>query len=161
LTPKEAVIYTPRSRIFRFLDGFAMSAGSSGKDPAHGPGDGEISLKDRELIRRRSSEIGKKLDAVNARRAETTGKSGTSREGAFGLAFKYMAELVVGVVAGVILGGFLDRQFGTSPWLLVLFLMFGFAAGLLNLVRAAQRAQAKNEAMQRSAPDATDKDDDD
>jgi ATP synthase protein I len=47
-----------------------------------------------------------------------------------GLAF------VIAIVIGAGLGLWLDSQFGTSPWLLLLFLGCGFAAGVLNIYRA-------------------------
>lgn len=128
------------------------------------PGRGEISPEEREAIRQRSGEIGKKLDEVKARqsapRSGSLAGAGKAAESAFGQAFRYAAELVVGVVVGVLIGGFLDRQFGTGPWLLVLFLIFGFAAGMLNLVRSARKAQAENEKLQNAAPSVADDDED-
>jgi ATP synthase protein I len=143
------------------LDGSIMSADGKGQDPQHNAGSGQISPEEREAIRQRSAEIGKKLDAVNSRRVSATASRGKSQDSAYGQAFKYIAELVVGVVAGVLLGGFLDKQFGTDPWLLVLFLILGFSAGLLNLIRGAQKAQAENEASQLAAPSVADDGDDD
>lgn len=128
----------------------------------NGPkGRGEISPEDREAIRQRSSDIGKKLDAVQARRAPPADAAEIRRRGrAFGDAFRFAAELVVGVGVGGFIGWVLDRQFNTAPWLLILFVAFGFAAGLLNVIRAAKKAQAENEALQRAAPPVKDDDDD-
>ena len=62
---------------------------------------------------------------------------------------------------GVLIGGFLDRQFRSGAfWLLVLFLILGFTAGMLNLVRSARKAQAENEKLQNAAPSAADDDED-
>jgi ATP synthase protein I len=47
------------------------------------------------------------------------------------------AELVGGVVAGFILGWLFDRLLGTSPWGLIVFVLLGFAAGVLNVMRSA------------------------
>jgi ATP synthase protein I len=138
-----------------------MSADGKGHDPKQAAGHGQISPEEREAIRQRSAEIGKKLDAVHARRVEATASRGNSQDSAYGQAFKYVAELVVGVVAGVLLGGYLDTQLGTDPWLLVLFLILGFSAGLLNLIRGAQKAQAANEALQRATPSVANDSDDD
>ena len=38
---------------------------------------------------------------------------------------------------GAMLGWLLDRWLGTSPWGLIVFLLLGFAAGVLNVMRAA------------------------
>lgn len=47
------------------------------------------------------------------------------------------AELVGGVVVGFLLGWLFDRLLGTSPWGLIVFLLLGFAAGVLNVMRSA------------------------
>jgi ATP synthase protein I len=142
-----------------------MSADGKGQDPKHAAGQGEISPEERESIRQRSSEIGQKLDALKAQRAPArSGARSTaeaSGQAAYGEAFKYAADLIVGVGLGGVLGWALDRQFGTAPWLMILLLILGFAAGLSNVIRAARKAQAVNEALQRAAPSVTDDDDDD
>ena len=46
-------------------------------------------------------------------------------------------ELVAGVVVGALIGWLLDRWLGISPWGLIVFLLLGFAAGVLNVMRAA------------------------
>lgn len=132
---------------------------SNGKDQS--PERGEISPADREAIRKRSAELGRKLDAVNARRTPPSRNGGDARQSAFGAAFKFAAELVVGVVVGGGLGWILDKQFGTAPWLMVVLVILGFAAGLLNVVRAAREAQTINEPLQRAAPSVKDDDGDD
>jgi len=57
--------------------------------------------------------------------------------GGFGNAFKLSGEFIGGIVVGVGLGWFFDRLFDTSPWGLIVFLLLGFAAGVLNVLRAA------------------------
>lgn len=128
-----------------------MSADGKGQSPESG----EISPEDREAFRKRSAELGQKLDALKSQKA-TVGRSaaggGPQNQSAYGAAFKFAAELVVGVVVGGGLGWLLDRQLGTAPWLMIVLVILGFAAGLLNVVRAAQEAQAKNEPLQKAAP---------
>jgi ATP synthase protein I len=53
------------------------------------------------------------------------------------MALRLASDFVAGVVLGVALGWGFDRLFGTSPWGLVVFLLLGFAAGLLAVVRSA------------------------
>lgn len=138
-----------------------MSADDKGASPKHSAGSGEISPEDREAFRQRSSELGKKLDAINAKKAEAEREQETARQTAFGQAFKYSAELIVGVGVGGVLGWALDKQFGTAPWLMILLVILGFAAGLLNVIRSATKAQAENEALQRAASSVKDDDEDD
>lgn len=138
-----------------------MSADGKGQDPKQDAERGRISPEDREAIRRRSSEIGQKLDAIAANRAGASAAGDRARQSAFGQAFRYAADLIVGVGAGGALGWALDRQFGTAPWLMILLVVLGFAAGLSNVIRAAKKAQAENEAMQMASPPVADDEDDD
>lgn len=46
----------------------------------------------------------------------------------------------IAVVGGGAVGFLLDRALGTLPWLSLLFLGFGVAAGIRNVVRAASAA---------------------
>jgi ATP synthase protein I len=125
----------------------------NGKDL--GPGRGEISPEDRAALKRRASDIGRRLAQVRARGAP---RDGPARESALGQGFKIAIELVVGVVFGAFLGWVLDRQFGSGPWLLLVFLVFGFCGGMLNVIRTARRMQADVEPLQRGAPPAKDED---
>ena len=61
------------------------------------------------------------------------------RPDASGLArgFRLCSELVAGVLVGAVIGWAIDRTLGVSPWGMIIFLLSGFAAGVLNVVRAA------------------------
>jgi ATP synthase protein I len=122
----------------------------NGKDL--GPGRGEISPEDRAALKRRASDIGKRLEEVKVRSAPPPDSA--ARGSAMGQGLKIAVELVVGVVLGAFIGGVLDRQFGTRPWLLIVFLIFGFCGGMLNVIRTARQMQADAEPLQRRAPPA-------
>jgi ATP synthase protein I len=49
--------------------------------------------------------------------------------------------MVVATVIGYFAGLYLDRFFGTSPWLTIVFLIFGIAAGFKNLFDQARKVQ--------------------
>jgi ATP synthase protein I len=53
-------------------------------------------------------------------------------------------ELVAGVLVGAGIGWGLDRWLGISPWGLIVFLLLGFAAGVLNVVRAVKPDNSSN-----------------
>jgi ATP synthase protein I len=46
-------------------------------------------------------------------------------------------NLVVATFIGLAIGYYLDKLFGTSPWLTIIFLIIGIAAGFRNLFRVA------------------------
>ena len=71
--------------------------------------------------------------------------SNTEKRGSFmGNAFKLGTELVAAVAVGTIIGFILDSWFGTKPWLIIIFFFLGAAAGMLNVIRAANRMQEKD-----------------
>jgi ATP synthase protein I len=51
-------------------------------------------------------------------------------------------ELGIAVIVGLLGGMWLDSHFGTTPWLMLLFLVFGLVAGFRNVLRAVARAEA-------------------
>jgi ATP synthase protein I len=53
--------------------------------------------------------------------------------------------LVVATVIGLGAGYYLDRWLGTQPWLTLVGLGFGIAAGFVNLFRAVKKLQQEND----------------
>ena len=71
--------------------------------------------------------------------------SNKEKRGSFmGNAFKLGTELVAAVVVGTIIGFILDSWFGTKPWLIIIFFFLGAAAGMLNVIRTANRMQKED-----------------
>ena len=67
------------------------------------------------------------------------------KEGSFmGSAFKLGTELVAAVAVGTIIGFILDSWFDTKPWLIIIFFFLGAAAGILNVIRAANKMQKED-----------------
>jgi ATP synthase protein I len=50
-------------------------------------------------------------------------------------------EMAVATFIGWGIGWWLDKQFGTKPWLMLVFLLLGVAAGFKGVFRAAREAQ--------------------
>ena len=59
-----------------------------------------------------------------------------SQSSGYGQALKLGSEFIAGVLVGVALGWGFDSVAGTSPWGLIVFLMLGFAAGVMNVIRS-------------------------
>ena len=54
------------------------------------------------------------------------------------LAMKLGSEMVSAMAIGVGIGYWLDSVFDTTPWLLIIFMILGVAAGFRNLYRAVE-----------------------
>ena len=68
--------------------------------------------------------------------------SDNEKRGSFmGSAFKLGTELVAAVAVGTIIGFILDSWFDTKPWLIIIFFFLGTVAGILNVIRTANRMQ--------------------
>lgn len=97
-------------------------------------------------------------ESLEAHRSTDEGRPGVRATG-FAQAVKVASEFVAGVVVGGALGWGIDRFLGTSPWALIVFLLLGFAAGVLNVLRAEGKvaeAGARLREAERSRPSATD-----
>ncbi len=52
-------------------------------------------------------------------------------------ALKVSSEFIAAILVGVAIGALIDKIAGTSPWGLIIFLILGFVAGILNVLRNA------------------------
>ena len=99
-------------------------------------------------LARRLDRLSRDLDAE--RRERAAAEPPERKDGAgYGQAVKLASEFVAGILVGAALGWGLDRVAGTSPWGLIGFLLLGFCAGVLNVVRAAGRMTAAGQAKRR------------
>ncbi len=72
-----------------------------------------------------------------------------------GRAFRFAAEFIAAIIVGGAIGYGIDRLLGTTPWAMIVLLLLGFAAGVLNVMRAAaeMNADAAQNAGESAAPD--------
>lgn len=68
-------------------------------------------------------------------------------------ALKLSSEFIAGVVVGGALGYGFDSLFGTSPWGLIILLLLGFAAAVLNVMRSAGFVAENEVALKRGDKD--------
>lgn len=87
-------------------------------------GSGEGSLEER-------------IAAARARQGldDPPARSPSALLGTWGIGLRVGVELVSALAVGLAIGWGLDRWLGTAPWLLLLFVMAGGAAGILNVYR--------------------------
>lgn len=91
---------------------------------------------DSELAARRGSDA--KEAADEARAVET-------RKG-YRVAIKLSSEFVAAIIVGALLGYLLDHFAGTAPWGMIVLLLLGFCAGVLNVLRSAGMVAAPHPA---------------
>ena len=71
------------------------------------------------------------------------GKKSSEYSTAGGIGIRMAADLLAGVIVGAGIGYVLDYVFDTRPVLLAIFLLFGGAAGFLNIYRSAHDMENK------------------
>jgi ATP synthase protein I len=88
----------------------------------------------------RLKDLGNRIAAEKGERVEAS-KPGTSFQGAsdYSKGYKLASEFVAGVLVGGLIGYGIDYVAGTLPLFLIIFLLLGFGAGILNMSRAANR----------------------
>jgi ATP synthase protein I len=108
-----------------------------------GPGQRQMSPEEKAAFEGRISDLGQRLDKVKAQRASDADADLDAEMRGRGMAYglRMAAELVAAVIVGGAIGYGLDRWLGSTPWLFLLFFVLGFAAGVLNVVRAYEKMQ--------------------
>ena len=69
--------------------------------------------------------------------SDGAGAQQTATASGYARGFRLSSELVAGVLVGAGIGWLIDRLLRISPWGLTVFLLLGFAAGVLNVMRSA------------------------
>ena len=104
--------------------------GSRGKSP------------DEAALSARLGNLDHRLSEIRDSRKIGTDRSGNenaaqAKASAMAVGLRLSSELVAGVLVGAALGWGFDRLLSTSPWGLIVFLLLGFTAGVINVMRAA------------------------
>lgn len=115
-----------------------MADGTRNKGDRQKPPDDEAALS------ARLQRLGERLASANRPSENGSGPRQTADTSAFAHGFRLSSELVGGVLVGAVIGWGLDRWLGTSPWGLIVFFLLGFAAGVLNVMRAAGVVRKRN-----------------
>ena len=89
----------------------------------------------------------KKDRAFEKSQADSEGQSAHAKASAMAVGLRLSSELVAGVLVGALLGWGFDRLLSTSPWGLIVFLLVGFAAGVLNVMRSAGTMAKQSERL--------------
>src|SRR5262244_4590824 len=92
---------------------------------------------DEAALSARLRDLGERLGRHHPDRPSDSEPRPTADPSAIARGFRLSIELVAGVLVGAGIGWLLDRLLGISPWGLTVFLLLGFAAGVLNVMRSA------------------------
>src|ERR1700730_13070128 len=115
-----------------------------------GNGSRDRSSSDEAALSARLGSLDRRLsDIRGSRKIETDQPGAGSGDGAanasaMALGFRLSSELIAGVAVGALIGWGFDRLLSTSPFGLIAFVLLGFVAGVVNVIRSAGVAQHNN-----------------
>ena len=96
---------------------------------------------DEAALSARLQRLGEGLGQARGRAAplpsEDPGGDRATTASGYARGFRLSSELVGGVLVGAGLGWLIDPLLGISPWGFIVFLLLGFVAGVLNVMRSA------------------------
>jgi len=108
-----------------------------------GNGSRDRSSSDEAALSARLGNLDQRLSKIRDSRKIGTDQSGNEQDSAqakasaMAIGLRLSSELVAGVLGGAALGWGFDRLLSTSPWGLIVFLLLGFTAGVINVMRTA------------------------
>ena len=119
-----------------------MTGSHEGKDPDKSAGKVEASgledrrkLLDSSLAKYRKTET----DTLRQQQERHSASSGLA------MAWRLGSEFIAGVLVGGGVGWLIDNWLGLEPWGLIIFLLLGFLAGMLNMLRSAGKISPPGE----------------
>ncbi|HEY0445700.1 MAG TPA: AtpZ/AtpI family protein [Allosphingosinicella sp.] len=95
-----------------------------------GPGQDPKSREDARL-----TSLDQRLRQAQADEAVRTGRDAPPADKNEQLGNRVLSYLIGGMLGGALIGWLLDRWLGTSPWLLLVMLFLGTAAGFWNIIK--------------------------
>jgi ATP synthase protein I len=115
-----------------------MSDGSRGREEK------SVTPNEEATLSTRLKHLGERLDQIKSSKPpQDAAPRPQADASAMARGLRLSTELVAGVIVGAAIGWFLDRWLGISPWGFIVFLLLGFIAGILNVIRSAGLANSK------------------
>lgn len=96
---------------------------------------------------------GQLKDTASSEEARSNNASGISR------GLRLGSEFAAAILVGSGIGYFLDQWLGTGPWIMLVMLLIGFAAGIMNVIRAVAEMNAASTAPPEASIGLSDDDD--
>lgn len=109
-----------------------------------GPGSGKSGAKVGKKTATSESELASRLRNLDAKLDGKTVDRRTAEKGkpdnaGFAMALRLSTEFVTAILVGAGLGWGIDQLLGIAPWGMIILLLVGFCAGVLNVLRSAGR----------------------
>ena len=96
-----------------------------------GPSEKELAARLQALERR--------LDARSDKAVKAAGGSRPGNYSGLAAAMTLAGTFISAILVGAAIGWGIDRFFGVAPWGMIVFLLVGFGAGVMNVMRASAR----------------------
>jgi ATP synthase protein I len=115
-----------------------------------GSGNSDQSSSDEAALSARLGSLDQRLSEIRGSRKVETDQldagsgNGAARASAMALGFRLSSELIAGVVVGALIGWGIDHLLSTSPWGMIVFVLLGFTAGVVNVIRSANAASDRS-----------------
>jgi ATP synthase protein I len=109
-------------------------------DGTRGNGDREARTDEAALsarLQRLGEGLGQLRKSAAPEPSDSAGGDRAATAAGYAKGFRLSSELVGGVLVGAALGWAIDRVLGIAPWGFIIFLLLGFVAGVLNVMRSA------------------------
>lgn len=81
----------------------------------------------------------RRLDNRLDKHRKATAEAPRGPKAGYAMAMKLSSEFLASILVGALIGWGIDRVFGISPWAMIVFVLLGFGAGVLTVVRSAGR----------------------
>ena len=95
-----------------------------------------------DIDKSQKADLDEKLKDINQRLgrgadAELKERSRRRNSAGMALALRIASEFVSAILVGALIGYGIDYALGSTPWAMIVFLLLGFVAGVLNVMRSA------------------------
>jgi ATP synthase protein I len=110
------------------------------------PFEGDKTMARQDSKRDRLDTLEKKLSA-SRQRHQPDDNQGRANANMLGLAWRLTLEMLAGIGVGGFIGWWIDRVLGTEPIFMLLLLVLGMGAGLMNSVRTVAEMRRKQDEL--------------
>ena len=90
-------------------------------------------------MKKKLKDFNKKLENLKNSNSKINNKKKNKNFKDFGVYLKSGVELVSAIIVALVIGIFLDNYFQSKPIFLIIFLILGFAAGIMNVYRSVKK----------------------